>query len=68
VQAASALRSYWGATGEDRTGDSMRTALRTLKLNRADVLLLEDSLPPESTGGPTGDRVRECYRVLRTLS
>lgn len=65
-RAREALRSYWGATGPDRTGDPMRETLRGLKLTQTQITTLMDELPTMATG-PTGDRAGKARRFLGRL-
>ena len=65
AEGAEILCGYWGATGPDK---ALRAEdLRKLKLSAAELTGLIDALPPKGTGGSTGQRVDECYRVLETL-
>ena len=59
------LRRYWGATGADKALDT--AAIRALKLSADQLDALEDRLPPKGSGGATGQRVDECYRLLDRL-
>lgn len=66
AQARETLRSYWGATGPDRTGDPMRSVLRSLDLSQAEIVSLMDELPTHATG-PVGDRAGKARRFLGRL-
>jgi hypothetical protein len=66
AEAAAILRDYWGPSGPDKT---LRAGeLRGLKLKPDEIENLLDDLPPRNSGGTTGQRVDECYRLLERIT